>query len=213
MNAFNARRDEDLKKLRQLELATSGRIRVIGSNGNPVSQISLRFLVRTAADDKYPAKSVAEVDATIQLSARYPFQEPAVIVKTSVFNPNIYTSGRVCLGSKWIATEYLDLLAQRLFKILSFDESVINVASAANGDAARWYLRAKGSNPQSFPSDLLKIANEGQKSSVSWTDKSEVKVARVVVSCPHCRANVGLPAGKAGTVTCPKCKNSFSAQT
>ncbi|GGA51381.1 ubiquitin-conjugating enzyme E2 [Dyella nitratireducens] len=213
MNAFNERRDEDLKKLKQLELATNGRIRVIGCNGSPISHISLRFQVQTAADDRYPAKSLTEVDATIELSARYPFQEPSVVVKTNVFNPNIYTSGRVCLGSKWIATEYLDLLAQRLFKILSFDDSVINVASAANGDAARWYLRAKGASPQSFPSDSLQVSTAGQKSSVSWTDKSEEQVAKVVVTCPHCGANVRLPAGKAGSVVCPKCKNSFSART
>lgn len=213
MNAFDARRDEDVRKLRQLEQVTGGRIRVIELSGRPISQISLRFLVRTAADDKYPVKSLSEVDAAIQLSSRYPFVEPSISLKTKVFNPNIYTSGRVCLGSKWIATEYLDLLAQRLFKILSFDDSIINVASAANGDAARWYLRAKNLSPQSFPSDSLAGATESQKPKVSWTDKSETQPARVIVACPHCRANVRLPVGRSGAVACPTCKKTFSAQT
>ncbi|NII05160.1 ubiquitin-conjugating enzyme E2 [Luteibacter anthropi] len=213
MNAFNARRDEDVRKLKQLEQATSGRIRVIECSGHPISQISLRYQVRTAGDDRYPVKSLSEVDAIIQLSSRYPFEEPSISVRTKVFNPNIYTSGRVCLGSKWIATEYLDLLAQRLFKILSFDDSIINVASAANGDAARWYLRTKHSNPQSFPSDSLVGATVNQKPAVRWTDDPESQTAKVIVSCPHCRANIRLPSGRVGTVACPTCKNSFSAQT
>jgi ubiquitin-protein ligase len=112
MSAFNARRDEDLAKLKELEKRTGGRIRVTKVSGNPVSHIGLKFIVRTAADDKFPAKALTEVDAAIQLGARYPFEEPSVSLGTKVFNPNVYTSGRVCLGSKWLATEFLDLLAR-----------------------------------------------------------------------------------------------------
>lgn len=215
MNAFNARREEDVKKLSALELATKGRIRVIGHSGNPISRISLKFFVRTAMDDNYPVKTISEVDASIQLGAKYPFEEPAVSIATKVFNPNIYTSGRVCLGSKWIATEYLDLLAQRLFKILAFDESIINVSSAANGDAARWYIRAKASHPGDFPSDSLLVSSATQKPAVRWTDKSTTSspTERVVVACPHCHASLRIPVGKAGSVSCPACKNSFPART
>ena len=216
MSAFNARREEDIAKLKALEKTTNGRIRVVSYSGSPVSKISLKFLVRTATDDKYPSKSISEVDAAIQLGARYPFEEPGVSVSTKVFNPNIYTSGRVCLGSKWIATEYLDLLAQRLFKILAFDESIINTGSAANGDAARWYLRAIHSYPSSFPSDTLQTAPVDQKPKMSWTDKSPVSASaseRVVVVCPHCRTNLRVPAGKSGSVACPSCRTSFKVST
>lgn len=216
MSAFNARREEDVAKLKALELATHGRIRVVGHSGNPISKISLKFLVRTAADDKYPVKTISEVDAAIQLGARYPFEEPAVSISTKVFNPNIYTSGRVCLGSKWIATEYLDLLAQRLFKILAFDEGIINTSSAANGDAARWYIRARGSRPSDFPSDSLLVSCGTQKPTMSWTDKSAVTstaIERVVVACPYCRTSLRIPAGKVGSIACPSCKNTFPART
>ena len=216
MSAFNARREEDVAKLKALELATHGRIRVVGHSGSPISKISLKFLVRTAADDKYPTKTISEVDGAIQLGARYPFEEPAVSISTKVFNPNIYTSGRVCLGSKWIATEYLDLLAQRLFKILAFDEGIINTSSAANGEAARWYIRARASRPGDFPSDSLLTSGGTQKPTMSWTDKSTVTstaIERVVVACPHCRANLRIPAGKTGSVACPSCNKSFRART
>lgn len=189
---------------------------MIGQSGNPISRISLKFSVRTAADDHYPAKTISEVNAEIQLGARYPFEEPAVSITTKVFNPNIYTSGRVCLGSKWIATEYLDLLAQRLFKILSFDEGIINTSSAANGDAARWYIRSKTSRPSDFPTDTLLLASATQKPTLSWTDKSAVASAtteRVVVACPHCKSSLRIPAGKAGSVVCPSCNKSFPART
>lgn len=216
MSAFNARREEDVAKLKHLELATNGRIRLVGYTGNPISKISLKFLVRTAADDNYPQRAISEVDATIQLGARYPFEEPAVSVSTNVFNPNIYTSGRVCLGSKWIATEYLDLLAQRLFKILAFDEGIINTSSAANGDAARWYIRARSSRPSDFPSDSLSTSSGAEKPKMSWTDKStgiSTAVERVVVACPHCQTNLRLPSGKAGNVACPSCNKSFTVRT
>ena len=215
MNAFNARREEDVAKLKALERATNGRIRVTGHSGSPISKISLRFVVRTATDNTYPANAATEVEAAIQLSARYPFEEPAVSVVTKVFNPNIYTSGRVCLGSKWIATEYLDLLAQRLFKILSFDEGIINTSSAANGEAARWYLKAKASRPTQFPSDNLPSANVAAKPSMSWTEKgpTPTDTQRVVVSCPHCRTSLRVPAGKSGSVACPNCKKSFHTST
>ncbi|MGN6113254.1 MAG: ubiquitin-conjugating enzyme E2 [Luteimonas sp.] len=205
-----------MAKLKALERATHGRIRVVGHSGSPISKISLKFLVRTAADDKYPTKTISEVDAAIQLGARYPFEEPAVSISTKVFNPNIYTSGRVCLGSKWIATEYLDLLAQRLFKILAFDEGIINTSSAANGDAARWYIRARASSPGDFPSDSLLASGGTQKPTMSWMDKSTVTSAtidRVLVACPHCRANLRIPAGKTGNVACPSCNKSFPART
>lgn len=215
MNAFNARREEDVAKLKALELATHGRIRVVEHTGSPISKILLKLLVRTAADDKYPAKTISEVDAAIQLGARYPFDEPAISISTKVFNPNIYTSGRVCLGSKWIATEYLDLLAKRLFKILAFDEGIINTSSAANGDAARWYIKARASHPGDFPSDSLIASGAAQKPTMSWTDKntSSTAIERVLVACPHCRTNLRIPTGKNGSVACPSCNKSFPART
>ncbi|MCG3201207.1 MAG: hypothetical protein NFCOHLIN_01073 [Gammaproteobacteria bacterium] len=217
MTAFFARRDEDIAKLKELERQTGGRIKVTRVSGNPISQIDLKLKVRTAGDDRFPSKVLNEVDATIQLGARYPFEEPSVSLPTKVFNPNVYTSGRVCLGSKWLSTEYLDLLAQRLFKILAFDESIVNTASAANGEAARWYIRAKSARPADFPTDSLPVASSKSPSAVRWTDKPAPQpvssVARVIVTCPKCQTKLRLPAGNSGSVRCPACKHSFSATT
>jgi hypothetical protein len=130
MNSLDARRDEDVSKLRELEKRTGGRVRVTQVSGRPIETIALQLQVRTAGNAKFPAQAVGEVNARIQLAARYPFVEPSVVLSTRVFNPNVYESGRVCFGAKWLPTEYLDLLAQRLFKILAFDAAIINVMSA-----------------------------------------------------------------------------------
>jgi ubiquitin-protein ligase len=217
MSAFNARRDEDVAKLKSLEQLTAGRIRITQVSGSPVSQIQLKLTVRTAGDDTFPSSALREVDATIQLGARYPFEEPAVSISTKVFNPNVYTSGRVCLGSKWLATEYLDLLAQRLFKILAFDESILNTSSAANGEAARWYIRARLKHPADFPTDALTVAGAKPSSSVRWTDMSGAPPTpadrRIIVPCPKCQTKLRLPKGRSGDVSCPACKHSFSVNT
>lgn len=217
MTAFHARRDEDVAKLNELEQRTGGRIKVIRVSGNPISQIDLKLMVSTAGDDRFPSRVVKGVDATIKLGARYPFEEPSVSLSTKVFNPNVYTSGRVCLGSKWLPTEFLDLLAQRLFKILAFDESIVNIKSPANGEAARWYVRTKSILPAAFPSDSLPVASAKPVSSLKWTDKSTPQVApsanRVIVTCPKCQAKLRLPAGNSGFVPCPTCKHSFFVTT
>ncbi|MBC7161539.1 MAG: hypothetical protein H5U26_05445 [Immundisolibacter sp.] len=217
MSAFNARRDEDVAKLKSLEQLTGGRIRVTRVSGIPVSRIQLRLTVRTAGDDSFPSNALQEVDATIQLGVRYPFEEPSVSISTKVFNPNVYMSGRVCLGSKWLATEYLDLLAQRLFKILAFDESIVNTSSAANGEAARWYIRARLKHPADFPTDTLPMAGAKRGPSMKWTDMSGAPPAspdgRVIVPCPKCQTKLRLPSGRSGSVSCPACKHSFSVNT
>lgn len=218
MNSLYARRDEDISKLRELEKRTSGRIRVTQVSGRPIEIIGLQLTVRTAGNPKFPAQTVKEVNANIQLAARYPFVEPSVALTTRVFNPNVYESGRVCFGPKWLPTEYLDLLAQRLFKILAFDESIINVTSAANGEAARWYLRAKTQYPADFPSDTLVDTRAKPDSSLKWTDHSQppkppASPATTLVVCPKCQTKLRLPAMRSGMVSCPACKHSFRATT
>lgn len=212
MGSHNVRRDEDLAKLKALESRTGGRIQVTKVSGTPISTIGLRLLVRTSMDSRFPQKDIREVNATISLSGRYPFEPPVISLNTAVFNPNIYPSGKVCLGSKWLATEFLDLLAQRLFKILAFDDTIINVSSPANGEAAKWYSQARLRHPQDFPSDSL-IAVPSQPSvGMKWVNQKapEAPAEKIIVSCPKCQTKLRIQAKMSGTVSCPSCKNEFS---
>jgi ubiquitin-protein ligase len=212
MSSFNARREEDLNKLRELERQTNGRIAVVRTSGNPVNEVSLRFNVRTAVDSSFPSKDLREVSAVVQLPSRYPFEPPVITISNKVFNPNVFSSGRVCLGGKWMPTEFLDLLAQRVFKILAFDESIVNVASPANSDAARWYVKAKQSLPQHFPSDSL-LTNPKPSSSMKWVNHPSAPVEKVIRACPKCATKLRLSAGKSGEVTCPSCAHTFMVTT
>jgi predicted Zn finger-like uncharacterized protein len=208
MSSFHARRDEDLAKLKELERQTNGRIKVVRVAGKPVSEIVLKLQVRTAIDTSFPTHHAKEIGASIQLPARYPFESPVITLTDKVFNPNVFSSGRVCLGGKWMPTEFLDLLVQRLFKILAFDEGIVNVASPANSDAARWYLKAKTSHPNDFPSDTLSN-NTKPQASMKWVNQAAKTDEKIIVPCPSCGTRLRLTAGKAGEVQCPTCSHSF----
>jgi ankyrin repeat protein len=43
--------------------------------------------------------------------------------------------------------------------------------------------------------------------------KPPEKGNRVVIPCRHCGVGIRLPTGKIGTVECPRCKYSFTAET
>jgi ubiquitin-protein ligase len=214
MSSINIRRDEDVAKLKALEHRTGGKIRVLKTNGNPISVIDIQIEVRTSSDASYPQKSIGTVNARINLAVRYPFEAPVISLNTTVFNPNIYPSGKVCLGSKWLPTEFLDLLVLRLFKILAFDETIINVASPANGAAAVWYQRAKRDHPKEFPSDSITSGATQSPVSMKWADVKAQNVVpeRIIVSCPQCRAKLRIPSGKSGNVSCPTCSHLFMVQ-
>ena len=218
MSAFYARREEDVAKLRSLEQRTAGRIKVVRVSGQPITEVELKFNVRTAADSSFPSRAINNVVATIKLGARYPLEEPSVSFSTKVFNPNVYSSGRVCLGLKWLPTEYLDLLAQRLFKLLAFDDSIVNTLSPANGEASRWYARQRAQHPSDFPSDRFPVQPEKPVPGLKWTDKSaqvkrETPDLRVIRDCPKCQKKMRVPSGKQGSVRCPGCSHIFQVST
>ena len=213
MNALEARRAEDVARLRALQARTNGRFRLLGTHGSPISEITAEIKVRTPSNSSFPRSATDVVPVHIALAPKYPFEAPSVTLRTRVFNPNVYESGRVCLGSKWMATEYLDLLMQRVFRILAFDESVINTASAANRDAASWYLQAKARSPQLFPTDVVAM-QEPSKPTMRWTNVgSAPSEAMTIVKCRSCAASLRVPAGKSLNVTCPTCRASFRVDT
>jgi ubiquitin-protein ligase len=85
-----------------------------------------------------------------------------------VFNPNVYPSGRVCLGTKWLATETLDLIVLRVAKILTFDSDILNDRAPANMEAAYWYKAALAARPEAFPTEKIAIESEIPASKPAW---------------------------------------------
>ncbi|SIT45330.1 hypothetical protein BN2475_540056 [Paraburkholderia ribeironis] len=203
MGAIEERIAQDLQKLSSLSAQTGGRVRVVGTAGNPTRRIDVELHYRTAPSRDYPRK-VQEVTAVrIELMSRYPFVEPSAVITTPVFHPNVFPSGKICLGTKWLPSQGLDLLIRRVIQILTFDPTVLNERSPANGAAVDWYRSAVRANPRAFPTDRVQTPPASNPSGTTG----------VIVACPSCTARMRVPAGKTGEARCPKCDNRFSVST
>lgn len=203
MGVLEERIAQDLQKLANLSAQTGGRVRVIGTSGNPTRRIDVELRYRTAPSRDYPQRVQETTTVKIELMSRYPFVEPSAVITTPVFHPNVFASGKICLGTKWLPTQGLDLLVRRVIQILTFDPTVLNERSPANPAAVDWYRSAVRASPQAFPTDRVQTT---QTSNPSATPS-------VVVECPACSARLRLPAGKTGQAKCPKCDNRFSVST
>lgn len=212
MNAFVRRRQEDLEKLHTLGQTTGNRLKVLGTSGNPINEIKLELKYITAGSEKYPIQKQATTNLTILLSSTYPLQEPSVSIITPIFHPNVYSSGRVCLGTKWIPTQGLDLLVVRIIQIITFDPSILNEKSPANYNALLWYRRALATYPEDFPTDSKSYSyKDPVQKKVTFTDVTP-KETRKIVSCPSCSAQLSIPSGKSGIAKCTKCTRSFEVK-
>ena len=211
MSAFDERRLQDVEKLKELERQSHSRVKVVRISGSPANEIEAELHLKTAASDSYPSRVEPVTRLRISLAARYPFVEPTVTIHSPIFHPNVFTSGRICLGLKWLPSFGLDLLVRRVAQIITFDPTVVNVQSPANGAAATWYRQAVRSHPNAFPSDVLNLTEPPAAKTMSWSNAAPTAPARSAVACPHCAAKLALPRGRSGNVTCPKCGTSFMA--
>ncbi len=171
MNPLTERRVQDLAKIKRLGERARGRIAVCDTLGTPPSEITVALNYKTAASARYPVDTRDTTRIKIVLSARYPFQEPVVDILDPVFNPNVYPSGRVCLGKKWLATEGLDLVVLRVVKILTFDPEILNDWAPADMEAARWYKALLATTPAAFPSEKLALEEWAAPQKVLWSEK------------------------------------------
>jgi len=209
-DANTIRRETDLNKLKDLCLASSGKVVIKSTKGNPVDEITIELKLNTAPSNKYPNEKQATTLVVIQLSNRYPLQEPTANIKTPIYHPNVYSSGKICFGQKWLPTEGLDMLVKRIIKIVTFDPTILNEKSPANSDALKWYNSAVKAHPSAFPTDSLTSSNQKTEKTMNW---SNIQDEKVIVKCANCSASLRLPKGKSGTVKCPTCSKFFETRT
>jgi LSD1 subclass zinc finger protein len=214
-SAFEERRQEDIKKLRELESATRGRVRVLKVVGNPANQIELLLVCKTAPGARFPEEVSDQTRVRIELPARYPFQEPSAVITTKIFHPNVYASGKICFGTKWLPTEGLDLLAKRIVKIITFDSSILNERSPANAEALQWYRAAVRRHPASFPTDSIVFGVIGGDKTIIWKERNnpEKVTEKSIVSCSGCKTQLRVPSGREGIIRCPSCGQLFQARS
>jgi len=167
-DAHAKRRQEDVAKLRDLQSEFRDVVSVTRTVGNPVSLVDMEIKIETARSTRFPDEKQFVNAVQIELPARYPFQQPNVTVTTPIWNPNIFTSGVICLGQKWIPTHNLALLVQRVMQILALDPTIINLASPANADAGKWYSEASRRSPSLFPTVKLDSLRASAQRRMVW---------------------------------------------
>ncbi|MGE4062480.1 MAG: ubiquitin-conjugating enzyme E2 [Rhodospirillaceae bacterium] len=171
MNPLAQRRMQDLAKVTRLAARSRGCIAVCETVDSPPSQITLSLGYKTAPTARYPAEVRESTRIRITFGARYPFQEPAVDILDPIYNPNVYPSGRVCLGNKWLATEGLDLIVLRVAKILTYDPETVNDSNPANMEAAMWFKSVALQHPQAFPTQKIEIDPDVAAKAIRWNEK------------------------------------------
>jgi ubiquitin-protein ligase len=212
MSAFEERRVQDLQKLTQLAEQSRARMKVARVAGRPPNEIDIELHLKTAPSRHYPRVVQDVTRLTISLPSRYPLVEPAVTIKTPILHPNVYTSGRICLGMKWLPSFGLDLLVKRIGQIIMFDPTILNEQSPANREALVWYREAQRRHANAFPTDTWTIDPPEPPRRMTWTDVS-TEPTKKVVPCPGCGTKLSLAAGKRGRVRCPRCTKIFEATT
>jgi len=210
------RRDVDVERVRLLAAASGGRIGIVTLPvaGRPRFVLDLGYA--TAGSHRYPEVRQAASRIAIDLGPRHPFQPPVTTVLTPVFHPHVFDSGVVCIGSKWLPSEGMDLFVLRVVRLLAFDPLLMNPFSIANGAANAWYQAALARHPGAFPTDAAALAlavEEPRDRRTGVHDAPAASAERVIRHCPHCRAGLRLPAGHSGTVRCPECGREFRTNT
>lgn len=192
----------DAERLRTLAARSGGRIRSVQlpMRGMPRAVIEMDYV--TAGSRAYPLERRRHTRLVLDLPSRYPFQPPVATIAPPIFHPNVFASGVVCIGTKWLPSEGIDLFVRRIAQLVTFDPLIVNVHSAANRDALGWYLETQRRHPAAFPTDRVVFDGEGGGAA-----------DRILRECPHCHAKMRLPAGRSGTVRCPKCAREFETST
>lgn len=210
MDAFALRLGVDRERLRALARDSQGRIVVISEPTAADARCELELRYVTAASPAYPHVRRDASRVSIMFGERYPFLPPSASFLTPIHHPNVYPSGLVCLGTRWLASEGMDLFVQRLVRLMTFDPLLVNVHSAANAVALHWYLQTRAQHPEAFPTERVAFDMRVAGGQVHWHEEES---ERVVIDCPSCRGKLRLPAGRRGIVRCPRCGAEFQATT
>ena len=208
MSARELRRQQDRLLLEALVERSKASLSLTSDFAPSSDRFTLNLALPTAANQFYPAQVQTNCALEIVVPFRYPFEPPLARCLSSIWHPNVFANGNVCLGTRWQASEGLDLFVARVARLLIFDPLLVNLNSAANQAAARWYRQALAASPQSFPTVQAHVSH--------WLrDPRGVNpaVARVQVKCPSCQKTLGLPSGRQGLVRCPQCRQDFEAST
>src|SRR5260370_22751880 len=120
-------------------------IRITGPAGLPPEMYQFQYQLKGIYVN--PAGEILERDThllEVHLSLEYPRRAPQCRMLTPVFHPN-FDDASVCIGDFWAASEGLDDLVIRIWRMIAYHE--YNTKSPLNGLAAKWAAQ----NPHLLP--------------------------------------------------------------
>jgi ubiquitin-protein ligase len=158
----------DYERVQQLASRSNDRIVLEERRGNPPYRYEIGYRIRSIVALSFGRPKWGDYHrAEIILSSSYPLTEPAANMLTPIFHPHVFSSLKICMGRKWVPTEYLDDFVVRIGQILCFNPEYIDPRSPANHDALAWVNK----NRHLIPTDELEIA-ETPRPSIKWKETS-----------------------------------------
>ena len=206
-SAAQLRRQSDCALVDALQLRSAGQLVVIGPFNQHAKQLRLRASLPTSHTNSYPKQGVTPIEITITFPARYPFEAPSAKVDTQIFHPNVFANATICLGTQWSISEGLDLFIARIFRLLTYDPQLVNIHSAANSAAARWYAQLVSKTPALFPTV--------SRAQADWLyePRRAQAIDRKTIECSQCQQKIRLPTlplgFTSGVIACPSCKTDL----
>ena len=214
------RRQSDRSLIEALQERSGGQLEILSSFDQQAKHLRLRAALPSAKNDNYPNEQSSHIGITISFPPRYPFEQPTAKVDTPIFHPNVFANMTICLGTQWSISEGLDLFVARILRLLTFDPQLVNIHSAANGAAARWYKQLSTRQSTAFPAATRAQApwiyepRVLQTSAQPISDSTAQAKQRKIIHCPQCQQNIRLPTFpqgfKSGLISCPACKTDLT---
>ena len=122
MDALSAEEEEDLKKIQASVIDSSGKVFLTESPEIPKclrNRVSVENCWICVLPRVIQQNSKVKNRFIVEISAASTYWR----IHYSYISSNVYASGLICLGQKWVPTEGLDLLAKRIIQIIIFDPS------------------------------------------------------------------------------------------
>lgn len=156
--ARDLRLESDYFHLRQIAENSGGTFLIESVRGNPPDHFILIYRCRTIerlVEDKPVYRDQTRLE--IRIPSRYPAPHapPQLHILTPIWNPHIYKNNAVCLGA-WKTTEFLDVLALRVGRLLQFERETFDLRDPANNEAMEWARK----NLILFPTDSCTFHND-----------------------------------------------------
>ncbi len=169
MNVREKRLHNDFKALSELIDNSGETLAIISTSGNPPYQYVIEYRCRgiEGLNNNEPVFRTTH-QVQISLGNNYPRSKPDAKFLTSIFHPDVFPNGSVCLGRWSEMAETLPELVLRIGKVIQYVDDIIYKAGYDNHQAWEWYQN----NRDRLPVDNKTFKSLPTNSDIIWNDIS-----------------------------------------